>query len=156
MPGSHDTEPAGPAEILLVEDEPSDADLCQRALARKHLASRITWVKDGADALDFLSARGQWAGRDAADLPRLVLLDLKLPRVNGFEVLRQIRADLRLTGLPVVVLTSSAQEGDIIESYQLGANSYITKPVDFASFQHTIEETGLYWMTLNQVPQTSR
>ena len=136
-----------------MEDEPFDADLCLRALRRKRISNRIVWVKDGAEALDFLFARGCYAGRNGADRPRVVLLDLKLPKVDGFEVLRQIRADEQLATMPVVVLTSSAEERDIAESYQLGVNSYISKPVDFASFQQAVEDLSLYWVVLNRAPE---
>ena len=160
MRDSDDIEPGGPVEILLVEDEPSDADLCLRALRRRRVANHIVWVQDGAAALDFLFARGPHASRAGTDRPRVVLLDLKLPKVDGFEVLRQIRADERLASMPVVVLTSSAEERDIAESYQLGVNSYISKPVNiskpvgFAGFQQAVEDIGLYWMVLNRVPET--
>jgi DNA-binding response OmpR family regulator len=153
MSGSNDTDLREPVEILLVEDQPSDADLCLLVLTRKQIASRIVWVKDGAEALDFLFARGAYAGRSVTDRPRLVLLDLKLPKADGFEVLRQIRADERLVTMPVMVFTSSAEERDIIESYHLGANSYIPKPVDFSSFRQAVEAIGTYWMVLNRAPR---
>jgi len=154
MTDSNDTSPAEPVEILLAEDEPSDADLCMRALRRKNVASHLVWVKDGAEALDFLFARGAYATRDDADRPRLLLLDIMMPRVDGFEVLRQLRADKRFASMPVVIMTSSAQERDIVKGYDLGVNSYVPKPVDFASFQRAVEEVGLYWMLLNKVPGT--
>ena len=152
MTDSHDTSPAEPVEILLAEDEPSDADLCMRALRRKNVANRVVWVQDGAEALDFLFARGSYASRAYANRPRLLLLDIMMPRVDGFEVLRQLRADKRFASMPVVIMTSSAQERDIVKGYDLGVNSYVPKPVDFASFQHAVEEVGLYWMLLNKVP----
>ena len=127
-----------PAEILLAEDQPTDADLCMRVLKRKNVASRIVWVKDGAEALDFLFARGAYASRTVTDRPRLLLLDIKMPLVDGFEVLRQVRADERLATMPVVILTSSTEERDIAHAYHLGANSYVAKPVDFASFQQAV------------------
>ena len=145
-------EPAEPVEILLAEDEPSDADLCMRALKRKKVANHIVWVKDGAEALDFLFARGAYAHRNGTGRPRLLLLDIKMPKVDGFEVLRQIRADERLATMPVVIMTSSSEERDIAEGYHLGVNSYVSKPVDFASFQQAVEDVGLYWMVLNKVP----
>lgn len=151
-----DISPVEPVEILLAEDEPSDADLCMRALRRKKVANYVAWVKDGAEALDFLFARGPYASRTGADLPRLLLLDIMMPRVNGFEVLRQVRADKRLETMPVVIMTSSAEERDIVESYNLGVNSYVTKPVDFGSFQQAVEDVGLYWMLLNKTPAQQR
>jgi two-component system, response regulator len=154
MTDSNDTSPAEPVEILLAEDEPSDADLCMRALRRKNVAHHVVWVKDGAEALDFLFARGAYAGRGDAGRPRLLLLDIMMPRVDGFEVLRQLRADKRFASMPVVIMTSSAQERDIVKGYDLGVNSYVPKPVDFASFQRAVEEVGLYWMLLNKVPGT--
>lgn len=142
----------GPVAILLVEDEPADAELCLRALARHRLASGTTWVQDGVAALDFLFARGGHAGRSRDDLPRLILLDLKLPKVDGFEVLRQVRADPVLRVVPVVLLTSSAEERDIAECYRLGANSFVTKPVDFTHFQEVIGDIGRYWLLVNRAP----
>ena len=152
MTDSNDIAPAEPVEILLAEDEPSDADLCMRALHRKKVTNRIVWVKDGAEALDFLFARGPYASRTGTDRPRLLLLDIKMPKVDGFEVLRQVRADERLATMPVVIMTSSSEERDLVQGYQLGVNSYVAKPVDFASFQQAVEDVGLYWMVLNKVP----
>ena len=156
MTDSNGIAPAEPVEILLAEDEPSDADLCMRALKRKKIANHVVWVKDGAEALDFLFARGPYAGRSGTDRPRLMLLDIKMPRVDGFEVLRQIRADARFATMPVVIMTSSSEERDIVQGYHLGVNSYVAKPVDFASFQQAIEEVGLYWMVFNVVPGASQ
>jgi CheY-like chemotaxis protein len=156
MTDSSGTGPAEPVEILLVEDEPSDADLCMRALKRKKVANQVVWVKDGAEALDFLFARGAYASRSGTDLPRLVLLDINMPRVDGFEVLRQVRADERLATMPVVIMTSSSEERDVAEGYHLGVNSYVAKPVDFASFQQVVEDVGLYWMVLNKAPGRKR
>jgi CheY-like chemotaxis protein len=153
MADSNDIAPAEPVEILLAEDEPSDADLCMRALQRRKIANHIVWVKDGAEALDFLFARGPYASRTGTGRPRLLLLDIKMPKVDGFEVLRQIRADERLATMPVVIMTSSSEERDIVEGYQLGVNSYVAKPVDFGSFQQAVEDVGLYWMVLNKVPR---
>jgi DNA-binding response OmpR family regulator len=152
MTVSNDNGPAEPVEILLAEDEPSDADLCMRALKRKNVANHVAWVKDGAEALDFLFARGPYARRAHAGRPRLLLLDIKMPKVDGFEVLRQLRADERLATMPVVIMTSSDEERDIVLGYHLGVNSYVPKPVDFTSFQQAVEEVGLYWMLLNKAP----
>ena len=139
-----------PKIILLVEDNPSDIGLTQRALAKSRIANEMVVTEDGQDALDYLFASGQYTGRDVNNLPALVLLDLKLPRVDGLEVLRQIRADPRTSRLPVVVLTTSKEEQDVAQSYDLGANSYIRKPVDFTQFAQAIEHLGLYWLVLNE------
>ena len=139
-------------EILLVEDDPADAELTLRVLRKKHLANSVTWVRDGAEALDFIFRRGAYAQR-SDDPPRLVLLDLKLPKVDGIEVLRQLKGDEHTRSIPVVMLTSSAEEADIVKSYQLGVNSYIVKPVDFEQFGETVAGTGLYWMLMNRIPQ---
>jgi two-component system response regulator len=138
--------------ILLVEDNPSDIGLTRRALEQSRVSNRLIVAEDGRDALDFLFAAGAHAGRDVSDCPTLVLLDLKLPRVSGLEVLQQIRAAPRTRRLPVVVLTSSQEEQDIIASYDLGANSYIRKPVDFIQFAEAIRQLGLYWLVLNEPP----
>ncbi|HTH47594.1 MAG TPA: response regulator [Candidatus Limnocylindria bacterium] len=137
-------------EVLLVEDNPRDAEMTLRTLRRRNLANRIVHVKDGQEALDWLLGTGAYAGRDVDILPKLVLLDLKLPKVDGLEVLRAIRADKRTRTLPVVVLTSSAEERDVVESYHLGVNSYIVKPVDFENFSAAVAELGHYWLLLNQ------
>jgi two-component system response regulator len=139
-------------EILLVEDSESDAELTLHALRRENLANNIVVAWDGEEALDFLFCRGAHAGRASKALPRLVLLDLKLPRIDGLEVLRAIKADERTRFTPVVVLTSSREDRDLIESYQLGVNSYIQKPVDFDQFRETVRKTGLYWLLINQIP----
>ena len=141
-----------PVAILLVEDEPADAELCLRSLGRQGLTSGIAWVKDGAEALEFLRAKGRYTGRRRDELPRVVFLDLKLPRIDGFEVLQRIRADEVLRTVPVVVLSSSAEERDVVECYRLGANSFVTKPVDFARFQQVIGELGSYWLLVNRQP----
>jgi two-component system response regulator len=139
-------------EILLVEDTPADAELTMRALKKHSLVNKLVWVKDGVEALDFLFASGTYAGRDCADLPKVVLLDLRLPRVSGLEVLRQIKNDERTKSVPVVVLTSSKEDADVEECYRLGVNSYITKPVSFDEFVRVVGELGLYWLLLNKIP----
>ena len=138
--------------ILLVEDNPDDAELTMLALEENHVGNAVEWVKDGAEALDYLFCRGDYAGRADPRPPVLVLLDLKLPKVDGLEVLRQMRADARARLVPVVILTSSAEERDIAESYGLGANSYVRKPVDFAQFHEATRQLALYWLVLNQSP----
>ena len=142
----------GGMEILLVEDNPADAEMALRAFEKSHVANQVFHVEDGADALAFLFATGKWAERHASPQPRLVLLDLKLPKVDGLEVLRRIKADPRTQMIPVVVLTSSREDRDIVESYKLGVNSYIVKPVDFEKFVQAVEHLGLYWLLLNEAP----
>jgi CheY-like chemotaxis protein len=137
-------------EILLVEDNPRDLELTLRALRKNHLANSITSVTDGEQALDFLFARGKFASRNIDNSPRVVFLDLKLPKVDGIEVLRQVKGDERTKKIPIVVVTSSAEERDRVESYQLGVNSYVVKPIDFDSFMKTITELGFYWMAVNK------
>ncbi len=141
-----------PVEILLVEDNPNDVELTLRALKKNNIANRIEVVRDGAEALDFLFGIGAHAGRNVQDGPKVVLLDLKLPKVDGLEVLEQVRSDPRTKTIPVVVLTSSREERDIAESYNLGVNSYIVKPVDFEQFTEAVRQLGLYWLLLNQPP----
>jgi CheY-like chemotaxis protein len=136
-------------EILLVEDNPTDAELTMRALRRNNLANNVTWVKNGAEALDFIFCRGGYSSRKN-DHPKLILLDLKLPKVDGIEVLRQIKSDEGAKMIPVVVLTSSTEERDIVDSYRLGVNSYLVKPVDFEQFGETVAKAGLYWMLMNK------
>ena len=138
--------------VLLVEDNPDDAALTLRAFKKCNLANPITVVEDGVAALDYLFARGAHAGRDATELPSLVLLDLKLPRLDGLGVLKAMRADPRLRMLPVVILTSSKEEVDLIAGYSLGANSYVRKPVDFAEFLEAVQALGVYWLMLNEEP----
>lgn len=138
-------------EILYAEDSPTDAEVTMRALRKANLGNQIVWVKDGAEALDFLHARGAYADRGVSR-PRLVLLDLKMPKIDGIEVLRQVRADEVLRVLPVVMLTSSAEENDIVRSYNLGANSYIVKPVDFHKLSDQISRLGYYWVAMNRPP----
>jgi two-component system response regulator len=139
-----------PETILLVEDNPSDIGLTQRALAKSRIANELVVAEDGQEGLDYLFATGKHTGRDVSNLPALVLLDLKLPRVDGLEVLRQIRLDPRTSRLPVVILTTSKEEQDVAQSYDLGANSYIRKPVDFTQFAQAVEHLGLYWLVLNE------
>ena len=137
-------------EILLVEDNPDDVELTRIAFDEAKVANRLVVVRDGAEALDYLFARGEHAGRDAADLPSIVLLDLNLPRVDGREVLQAIREDARTRSLPVVVLTTSTEPFDLESAYALGVNSYIQKPVDFERFVWAVKQVGLYWLVLNQ------
>jgi len=139
-------------EILLVEDSPEDAELTIRALRHNKIANDIQVAEDGAEALDFLFCRGSHSTRTFFQAPKLVLLDLKLPKVSGMEVLRAIRADERTKAIPVVVLTSSKEERDLIEGYKLGVNAYAQKPVDFAKFNETVRQIGMFWMLVNQAP----
>ena len=142
--------------ILLIEDNQDHELLTIRALKKHHIAIAVMVMRDGAEALDFLFARGAYAGRDRTEVPQVILLDLKLPKIDGLEVLQQLRADEQLRLLPVVVLTSSDEEQDIVESYRLGANSYIRKPVDFTKFMEAAWQLGLYWLALNQTPPPQR
>ncbi len=139
-------------DILLVEDNPDDAELTIRAIKKHNLANKLFWVKDGEEALDFIFSSGEYTNRRDEKHPNVILLDLKLPKVDGLEVLRRIRADEKAKLIPVVVLTSSKEEQDIIESYKLGVNSYIVKPVGFGKFFKTVSELGLYWLLLNEPP----
>jgi len=139
-------------EILLVEDNLCDAELTIRALEEHHLANKLVHLKDGAEALDFIFGRGAYAGRETSQHPRVVLLDLKMPKVDGLEVLRALKSDERTKSIPVVVLTSSAEQKDLVQSYQLGVNSYVVKPVDFDSFSKAVSELGCYWLLLNRQP----
>jgi two-component system, response regulator len=140
-----------PVEILLAEDSDADAEMTVRALKRHNLTNRLVWVKDGAEALDFIFRRGAFASR-LPGLPKLLLLDLKMPKVDGIEVLRQVKAHDETRTMPVVMLTSSAQERDIVASYSLGVNSYVVKPVDFAKFADEVAKAGCYWVLVNRVP----
>lgn len=139
-------------EILLVEDNPSDAELTMLALREHRLANHLVWVKDGAQALDFLFATGAHSDRRNQDAPKIVLLDLRLPKVDGLEVLRRVKADQRTRNIPVAVLTSSKEDRDVIASYDLGANSFVSKPVDFDEFAKVVSELGLYWLLVNRPP----
>ncbi|HSB00893.1 MAG TPA: response regulator [Anaerolineales bacterium] len=136
-------------EVLLVEDNPRDAELTIRAFKRNNLADRIFHVQDGAEALDFLFGRGNYAGRQTAALPRVILLDLKLPKMNGLEVLRLVKNDPHLQAIPVVIVTSSAEDPDLEAAYELGANSYVIKPVQFEAFMDAMSKLGIYWLTAN-------
>jgi two-component system response regulator len=142
-----------PVDILLVEDNPQDAELTIRALKKRKLANRLVVVEDGAEALDFVFCRGRYAERDIAHPPKVVLLDLKLPKLNGLEVLREIRADQRTRSIPVVMVTSSREDPDIKTAYDLGANSYVVKPVEFDAFVQAMSYVGFYWLLVNQVPK---
>ncbi len=144
------------ARILLVEDNPDDELLTLRALKRNHIANEVVVVRDGVEALEYLFATGVYAWRDPGDLPQVVLLDLKLPKVDGLQVLKRIRSDERTRLLPVVILTSSDEERDVVESYKLGANSYVRKPVEFEQFVEAIRQLGLYWLVLNRPPPCVR
>lgn len=140
-------------EILLVEDNMSDAELAIRALKKRNLANNLIHLKNGAEALDFIFGQGVYAGRDINNNPKVILLDLKMPKVNGMEVLARIRADERTKTIPVVVLTSSKEDPDVNECYRLGVNSYIVKPVDFDNFSKAVSELGFYWLLLNLPPR---
>lgn len=144
---------ANEIEILLVEDNPDDVELTLRALRKHNLANNVQVVRDGAEALEFIFGTGAYAGRDINHKPRVIFLDLKLPKVDGLEVLRKVKSDERTKTIPVVVLTSSHEERDVVESYKLGINSYITKPVDFDKFVLTVKELGFYWLLLNKPPR---
>src|SRR5215210_7371242 len=141
--------------ILLVEDNADDEELTLRALKKNHIGNKVFVVRDGAEALDFLFCTGSYADRDPGEMPQVILLDLKLPKVDGLEVLRRLRVDERTHALPIVILTSSTEEKDVIDGYQLGANSYVRKPVDFNEFLEAARQLGLYWLVLNKVPPRS-
>lgn len=139
-------------EILLVEDNPNDLELTLRALRKINLGNRIHVARDGAEALDFIFCEGPHANRRITDAPKVILLDLKLPKVDGLEVLQRIKGDQRTRQIPVVILTSSREQSDIVDSYQLGTNSYIVKPVDFDQFAEAVQKMGLYWLLINHPP----
>ncbi|MGH2348113.1 MAG: response regulator [bacterium] len=141
-----------PVEILLVEDNPDDVELTLHALRKNNVTNRIQVARDGEEALDFIFGRGSHSGRTLREGPKVILLDLKLPKVDGLEVLRQIKADPHVQQIPVVVLTSSREESDVVKSYRLGVNSYIVKPVDFGQFADAVRQLGLYWIILNEPP----
>lgn len=142
----------GAVEILIVEDNPYDLEMTLRGLSKAQIVNRIHVARDGEEALDFIFCQGPHAGRRIEDSPKVVLLDLKLPKIDGLEVLARIKADERTHNLPVVMLTSSQEQSDLVRSYQLGVNSYIVKPVNFESFVRAVQELGMYWVLLNQKP----
>ena len=139
-------------EILLVEDSREDAEMTLRTLKKRGIANNVEWVQDGVEALEYLFLEGKYADRGSG-VPRLVLLDLKMPRMDGLQVLERMKADARTRTIPVVMMTSSREEGDLLASYRLGVNSYVVKPVDFADFARMVSEVGMYWMLSNQVPE---
>ena len=136
-------------EILLAEDSAADAEMTMRTLKKRGIANRVVWVKDGVEAIEYLFSQGAWADRPDG-YPRLVLLDLKMPRMDGLQVLQRMKSDARTQTIPVVMMTSSREEGDLFASYKLGVNSFVVKPVDFDSFAETVAEVGMYWMITNQ------
>lgn len=142
----------GKVDIILVEDNPDDAELALHALKKNRIANSLLHLKDGEEALDYIFCRGQYEKRNISDIPKVILLDIKMPKVDGLEVLKRIKADPTIRIIPVVLLTSSKEEKDILESYQLGANSYIVKPVNFDSFVKAVSDLGLYWLLLNHTP----
>ena len=139
-------------DILLVEDDPHDAELTLRTLGKSHAGRSVQVVRDGEEALDYIFCRAAYSGRDILSQPRLILLDLKLPRLNGIEVLKQIKADQRTRAVPVVIMTSSGERRDVVDSYSFGVNSYVVKPVDYEGFSKAVQELGLYWMVVNHPP----
>ena len=139
-------------EIVIVEDSQSDIELILRVLKKHNLANRLVMLKDGAEACDYLFAEGQYAGRVGSEAPKVILLDLKLPKVDGLEVLRRLKSDARTKTIPVVVLTASAESRDLEEAYALGANSYVIKPIQFSDFAKVVSDLGLYWMMVNRPP----
>ncbi|HEX7951794.1 MAG TPA: response regulator [Burkholderiales bacterium] len=142
-------------EILLAEDNPRDAEMTMRALRKINFINKVHWVKDGEEALHYLLRTGEYSDRAASKSPKVVLLDIKMPKVDGIEVLRRVKADDSLKGIPIVVMTSSNEERDIFESYRLGVNSYIVKPVEFAAFVETVANIGLYWILTNRAPHAT-
>jgi len=143
-------------EILLVEDNPQDLELSLRAFAQAKVTNHIEVARDGAEALEFIFCEGKYAGRNIANSPKVILLDLKLPKIDGLEVLKRLKADERTRHIPVVVLTSSKEQIDVVASYHLGVNSYIVKPVNFECFAKAVQEVGLYWLLLNQPPKLEK
>lgn len=139
-------------DILLVEDRPEDAELAMMGLTKYNLINKIEWVKDGEEALEYVFAEGRYSSRNIEDKPKLILLDLKMPKVDGIEVLRKIRADERVKHIPIVVLTTSREEQDILNAYNLNVNAYILKPVEFAGFAAAMKSMGMFWLLLNQRP----
>ncbi len=144
---------ASHVEILLVEDNPQDLELTLRAFTKAKLANRIQIARDGAEALDYIFCEGAHLGRKIEDVPKVILLDLKLPKIEGLEVLKRLKADPRTRSIPVVILTSSKEQNDVVESYKMGVNSYIVKPVNFESFVASVQNIGMYWLLLNQPPK---
>jgi CheY-like chemotaxis protein len=142
----------GELEILLVEDNTSDAELCLRALKKHNLANKLFWVKDGAEALDYIFATGAYAERNIKNTPNVILLDLRLPKVDGLDVLKRLKSDERTKLIPVVILTSSTEDIDTVKSYKFGANSFVSKPVQFEEFAKVVAEMGMYWLLLNKSP----
>lgn len=143
-------------EILIVEDNPNDAEMALRALKKNKLTNNVLVVEDGEDALNFIFRKGKYSERNSESSPRMILLDLKLPKVDGLEVLKEIKSNPETKMIPVIVLTSSKEESDIVESYKLGVNSYIVKPVDFDKFVDAVRDLGLYWLLLNEPPINKR
>ena len=146
-------EPANALDILLVEDNPRDAELILRVFRKNHLANRVDVVEDGAKALDYVFHRGGFSGRFEEEPPKVILLDIKLPKVSGLEVLREIKSNTQTRTIPVVMVTSSREDPDITTAYDLGANSYVVKPVEYESFQEVVNSIGLYWLLVNQGPK---
>jgi two-component system response regulator len=146
----------GQSDVLLVEDNPDDIELTKRAFQKNNISNALVITRDGAETLDYLFGRGKYQGRDIKNLPKLILLDLKMPKVNGLEVLKQIRRSEETKYIPVIILTSSQDIKDIITSYELGANSYIVKPIDFVKFHQVVQQIMLYWLMLNEQPSMIR
>lgn len=139
-------------EVLLVEDNQFDAEMTMRALSKKSFINKVFWVKDGVEALDFIHCTGAYAERNPKQLPKLMLLDLKMPRLDGIDVLRDLKSDQRTRAIPIVAMTSSNQDNDVAESYRLGVNGFVTKPVQFSDFMEVVAKIGMYWLLVNRVP----